>query len=343
MKLSVVCLGFALITGCAVHTQTAAGEPSVVQPPPPTTATRPPPSELQTFKENLEHAKVDAEKAGWLVKEVVLIPERHAALVIYEPAPASAPATRVARVDAVGAGPYQVVSTESGLIDVMKTRRGSLLWDLRGDGSKSVVIHLTPCGANCGVARPLVLELTKADSFQAAKAHPECPTCMRDEDADGVPEFEVRLAQLSIAPCSRVSCGPAGALLVDVRGVERWDGQKFARDLKLFAPLYRERFKLAERDAERVKRATERQKTCPLNVLGVAARVYVYSRLTGNSGGDALKTADRLMRGWDTRPCAKEFDLLAPPKGWNELSKELEAVVLPRLEAPAAGSSPTSD
>jgi hypothetical protein len=204
-------LALAALGACAVRASPAeSASPVAVAPPPrvPSEPRPPPDPELASFRNNLEQAKAVAERAGWLVKEVVEIPDQRAALLIYGPKPARAPSYRVARVDAVGAGPYRVISSESGMVDVMRTRAGSLLWDLHGDGSKFVVVHLTPCGANCGVARPLVLELA-GDSFKAAAAVPECPTCERDEDADGVPEWEVRLASLSIAPCSRVSCGPS--------------------------------------------------------------------------------------------------------------------------------------
>lgn len=307
------------------------GEPVSV-PPPPRTSAAPQDPALASFRDNLEHAKTDAERAGWVVKEVVPIPDHHAALVLYDPTPEKAPAFKLARVDAVGAGAYQVVSSESGMVDVMKTREGSPLWDLRGDGSKSVVIHLTPCGANCGVAKPLVLELD-GHAFKKPVQAPECPTCLRDEDKDGVPELEVRLASLTIAPCSRTSCGPSSALLVEVRGVERWNGSRYAKDLALLVPLYAERLKAAKQDAEAVKKTNNKSKICPLNALSVAVRLYAYGRLTGESRGDALARAGEVMRGWDTKPCSTEYDLLAPPKRWNELEKELEAVELPRLEA----------
>ncbi len=328
-------LGLALVlasAGCAGVTPTAGTAPVTVAAAPPPTPSRPPDPLLISFRQNLEHAKVEAERAGWVVKEVVPIPEHHAAIVIYGPTPEKAPASRVARVDAIGAGPYQVVSSQSGMVDVMKKRDGSLLWDLRGDGSKSVVIHLTPCGANCGVAKPLVIDLVE-HGFKLASTAPECPTCLRDEDADGVPEFEVRLGALSIAPCSRVSCGPSSALLVEVRGLERWDGARYARDLALLTPLYAERLRRTQLDADVVRKSSSKSRVCPLNALSVATRLYVYSRLGGESRADALDRADRLMRGWDTLPCSTEFDLLAPPKRWRELQKELEALPVPTLTA----------
>lgn len=329
-----VALSVLALAGACTTTRGQGPEPVVVAAAAPTpTATRPPDPRLRSFRENLEHAKADAERAGWQVKEVIEIPDHHAALVLYDPTPASAPATRVARVDAVGAGPYAVTSAESGIIDAIKTRAGSLLWDLRGDGSKSVVLHLTPCGANCGVAKPLVLELDAEEhSFHRPAAAPDCPTCSSDEDGDGVPEFEHRLVSVAIAPCSRASCGPASALEVEVRGLERWNGSRYARDLARFVPLYAARLRQAKKDSESLKKTAHKSKICPLAALSVAARTYVYGRLAGESRADARSRADEILRGWDTRACTTEYDLLAPPKTLGELMKELEAVSLPRLE-----------
>lgn len=325
---------FALVALAALGCVGGAGpavRPAAVPAPTGAAPAQPPDPLLVSFRENLEHAKQDAERAGWQVREVVPIPGHHAAVVLYDPSPETAPATRVARVDAVGAGPYQVVTSESGMVDVVKTRAGSLLWDLRGNGSAAVVIHLTPCGAHCGVAKPLVVELA-GHAFKAATLSPECPTCLDDRDRDGVPELEFRLATLTVAPCSRASCGPASALLVEVRGLERWDGQRYARDLAVLRPLYAARLRQAESDAESVKKAPAKARTCPLNALGVAARLYVYARLGGESRADALARADRAMSGWDTQPCATEYDLLAPPRRWQALRTELEALPLPTLK-----------
>ena len=174
------------------------------------------------------------------------------------------------------------------------------------------------------------MELT-AQGFVAPPAAPECPTCLHDEDKDGVPEFELRLAALSVAPCSRVSCGPAAALTAEVRGLESWNGKTFARDLPALEPLYFERLKRAKREAEKVRRASSKSKVCPLNALQVAAQLFVYSRLTGNSEQGALADADDVMQGYDTALCSKEYDLLAPPRSWKELREELRNVQLPTL------------
>jgi hypothetical protein len=286
---------------------------------------------LRRRLENLARANEEAEQQGWLPRQTTLVPGHNSAIVLYGPKPERAPAYKVARVQAVGSGAYQVVSAESGLIDLMKTKQGSLLWDLRGDHSSSVVLHLTPCGAHCGIAKPLVLELHD-DHWRVQPVAPTCPTCIHDRNRDGTPEFDVRLAELAVAPCSRVSCGTSGALLVEVRGFEVWDGKGYARDLAELVPAYRDLLEEARRAARRAERHGAKRQMCPLNPLQVAARLYVYARFGGESRDDALKQADRVMKGYDFAACKTEYDLLGEPKGWSELREEMAAWQLPRLE-----------
>lgn len=306
-------------------------EPVGVAPVPSSPPGNPPDPAERSFRENLARANEEAEQNGWLPKQTTLVPGHRVAIVVYAPKPERAPAYKVARVQAVGSGAYQVVSAESGMIDLMKTKQGSLLWDLRGDHSASVVLHLTPCGAHCGIAKPLVLEL-QDDHVRVQPVAPACPTCIHDRNRDGIPEFDVRLAALAVAPCSRVSCGPSGALLVDVRGFEVWDGKQFDRDLAELAPAYQALLEEARRAARRAERHGAKRKMCPLNPLQVAARLYVYSRLAGESRDDALKRADRVMKGYDFAACKTEYDLLAEPKPWSELREEMAGWELPRLQ-----------
>jgi hypothetical protein len=319
-----------LATACVTtHSEQPVNDP----PPPPAKKARRPRSEdpiQRALDDNIVADQERAEKAGWLVKKVIEVPDAHVALVLYRPSPEKAPAYKVARLDAVGATPEAPISVESGMIDIAKTRDGKLTWDLRGDGARSIVVNLTPCGPSCGVAKPFVLELS-GDRFVQPPSAPSCPTCLQDENKDGIPEFELRLLDLKVAPCSRASCGPSVALLVEVRGLEAWDGQGYARDLAEFEPFYFERLKRARQDAEVVKRATTKGKICPLNALQVATRVYVYSRLTGEGRGDALTAADEIMKGYTLDPCRKEYDLLDAPRPWADLRGELDGLSLPTL------------
>ncbi len=285
----------------------------------------------QSLSQSIAQAEEEAKRAGWLKKEIVEIPEPPAAIILYEPVPEQAPATLIARFDAVSAAGSDVVSGESGMIDVLKTRKGALLWDLRGDGSHHVVLHLTPCGANCGQAQPRVLELTQR-GFVNAKTAPECPTCVTDVDRDRVPEFAYRMFALKVAPCARSSCGPSYALEVAVRGVESWEGGRYERGLRDFIPLYFDRLRKAKRDAKRVRSAKNKSQICPLNALRVAAESYVYGRLIGEKEPHALKTADKIMAGYTMAPCSREFDLLAPPRTWGEIRDELTKASLPKLD-----------
>jgi hypothetical protein len=284
----------------------------------------------RAFRAHLQDVQREANRKGWLVSEVVTIPERRAAIVLYDPSERIAKATKTARYEAVSEhGP--VLSGESGMIDVVKTKRDALLWDLTGRGSDSVVLHLTPCGPHCGQAKASVLSLRNG-RFEVPAHTPECPTCIQDQDRDGTPEFTYRMFALKIAPCARASCGPASALEVEVRGIESYHDGKYARDLRDFVPMYFDRLKEARTVARRVRRATGKSKTCPLNALRTAAEIYVYGRLIGENEPAALKDADSIMRGYDFRPCSKEYDLLDSPKDWEALRGELTAQTLPELQ-----------
>ncbi|HMR77913.1 MAG TPA: hypothetical protein PKD61_22540 [Polyangiaceae bacterium] len=318
------------LPGCGPSAaQTTPAQPIVNSAPP--AGAPAPQSELQRLRKHLAHAEEKARHAGWLKKEVVEIPDPPAAIVLYEPAPDQAPATLVARFDAVSAAGSQVLTGQSGMVDVQKTKQGALLWDLRGNGSRSVVLHLTPCGASCGQAQPRVLDLTAA-GFADATAAPECPTCATDLDRDRIPEFAYRMVNLKVAACARVSCGPSYALEVQVRGLESWEAGAFQRDLRDFIPLYFDRLRDAKRDAKRARRAKNKSEVCPLNALRVASELYVYGQLIGEKEADALKSADAVMAGYSMGPCEQEYDLLGPPRTWGELREELTKVKLQKLE-----------
>jgi hypothetical protein len=281
---------------------------------------------------NVRRAIQTADGEGWLPKQTVQIPGRGGVIVLYEPKPESAPATKAMRADAVGAtgAPYTI---QSGIIDVVKSPEKSVLWNLTGDGPRFVVLNLVRCEPHCGAPAPVVLELSREDAFSRAKSAPECPTCIQDADRDGVPEFTFRMVELEIAPCSRVSCGPEVALRVQVRGFESWDGQRFARNLRAFVPLYATRLTAARAEVKRVRRAAKKKTTCPLDALRVAAELFAYGRLTGVGELQAFKETDAVMAGYSTAPCNKEFDLLAKPRAWVELRSELVSEKLPTLDA----------
>jgi hypothetical protein len=329
----ILLLPFAL--GCA-STSPGEAKPPAVELPSASGAAPAKPADpaIANLQNNLEHAQDEAATAGWRVTKVTEIPGHHAAIVTYHPDRQHAMAYKTARVDAVSGGAYRVISNQSGMIDLMRTPSGALTWDLRGDGKSSVVINLTPCGANCGVAKSMVLELD-GDHFFVPPSTPACPTCMKDDDRNGVPEFERGLVRLVVAPCSRASCGPSAELMVEVRGLETWDGQKYADDLAELRPLYFERLKRARHEADTVQRESQKSKICPVGAIQAAADLFVYSRFIGESRGDALRLAARVMKGYDTTPCSTEYDLLASPKPWSDLVAELGHVELPPLERAA--------
>jgi hypothetical protein len=285
-----------------------------------------------SLESNLERNREEAESQGWRKKDVVQLgPD--AAVAIYKKANHPARAPRVARADVVTSGAYAPQSFVNGMIDVMRAPGGSFFWDLRGDKSTSLVLNLTPCAASCGVAVSRVVELVQG-RFVLPPTQPECPTCMGDRNHDGVPEFEVPLLTLVVAPCSRVSCGPSLSLRVEVRGYEAWDGTKYAREQAEFEPLYFEKLKHTRAEVARARRHTKdkKAKICPLGVLQTAAELFVYSRYIGESRGDALEQADDVLKGYSLQRCKQEYELLSEPKGWPELRAELGAAQLPELK-----------
>ncbi len=283
------------------------------------------------FQNNLQRALAAARDAGWVENRRITIPGHDAVLVIYEPTPDKAQAMIQQRVDAIGAAPDNVITRDAGMIDVSRTKDGKVLWDLRGKGADSVLVELTPCGAHCGVPTTLALELHD-DRFSVADSAPACPTCIHDLDGDGIPEFDFPLIQLSIGPCSYASCGNSYALEVDVQGYESWDGKRFAKNLELFKTLYERALQNAEQEAKQLG-AAPKAGVCPTDALRVAGELYAYGRLTGEPLGTALAAADAVMKGYSTKPCTKQHDLLAAPKSWRVLRGELSKTSLPTLDA----------
>jgi len=283
------------------------------------------------FQQNLERTLARARDAGWVENRRVVIPGHNAVLVVYEPMPDKAQATIQQRIDAIGAAPDNVISRESGMIDVSRTRQNKLLWDLRGKGAHSVLVALTPCGAHCGIPETLVLDLDD-DRFSVPASAPACPTCRHDLDGDGIPEFDFPLLQLSIGPCSHASCGNSYALEVEVQGYASWDGQRFAKNLALFKPLYDKALEKARGEATKLASASKAG-VCPTDALRVAGELYAYGRLTGQPAGTALAAADAVMSGYSMQPCTKQHDLLAGPKSWRVLRGELSKTRLPTLDA----------
>jgi hypothetical protein len=310
------------------------GEPPPPAPPParPTPPSKPvaaDPAASGSLGANLARNQEEAEASGWKKKEVVeLGPD--AAVAIYRKARKAAHAPREARADTVTAGHYAPQSFVNGIVDVARAPGGSFFWDLRGDKSTSIVLNLTPCSAHCGVPEPKVVELVSG-RFVVPNTQPECPTCIGDRNRNGVPEFEVALLRLDVAPCSRVSCGPSLFLRAEVRGYEAWDGSKYARELSEFEPLCFERLKKTKAEVARAKRSQKKAKICPLSVLQTAAELFVYSRYIGESKGDALEQADDVMKGYSLERCRTEYELLGSPKSWAELRSELSQAALPEL------------
>ncbi len=292
-----------------------------------------PASPERVFRDNLARAQAASERAGWVLSRRIDVEGHHAALLVYDPVPERAGAALSQHFDAVGARPGAVpVSGDSGMIDVSRTADGSLLWNLRGDGARFVIVELTPCGANCQIPEPRVLELDAGDGLAAASSAPACPTCISDQDADGIPEFDVALASLEVGGCPRVACGPIYALRIDVEGYESWDGAAFARNLASFKPLYERKLDDARVAAKALATSPNKSAVCPDDALRAAGGLYVYGVLLGERPADAIKHADAAMAGYTTKPCQARFDMFDAPKPWSALRAALLATSLPTLD-----------
>jgi hypothetical protein len=302
-----------------------------------------PAAELES---NLERARREAAAQGWQHQETLRLDGKHAALVRYDAQPGT-PAFGDAvagkqRVEAIAAGGFAPVAEEETMAEVARTPKGEIAWDLRGDGGTQVVITLTACGANCSPAGDVVLELGPGGWARAAGA-PACPTCVHDDDSDGVPEFDRPLITLSLGGCPRVACGASYSLDVAAPGPEAWDGQAFSATRASFRRIYEQRLADAKKrgaearrallDARKAGRAPD-DGLCPLGALEAAAKVYAYSRVLGTPKARALGGADAIMRGLSTEPCAEERMLFEPPPSWKDLRARLASAVLPVLEKP---------
>lgn len=293
----------------------------------------------ERLRANLARAEREARAGGWELSRRIDLPGHRAAVLVFDPVPERAEARVTSRVIAVGAGSDgREVVRDSGMVDVMQTEQGSFLWDLTGDGARFVLIGLTPCAANCQRTETLVLELGAGDDFTVLDSAPGCPSCARDEDGDGIPEFETPLVSLELGGCPRVACGPLYALMVEVSGYESWNGKRFSKELALFAPLYVKRLAAARQAARAFPPAAGAKPSCPVDELRTAAELYVYGVLSGVSPDAAAREMDAVMKGRSTAPCEAERSMFQPPASWPELRAKVRAASLPVLATKRSAS-----
>ncbi len=301
---------------------------------PPSAATLPapaaPPSAATpvTIDVRLAQARAAAQTAGWTHHDTTRVPGRSLGFVHYTN-PTSPLNERLDVVGETGA----THTLEASTFEIQKTKAGSMLWDLRGDGARFAVVEATECGANCTFPTQHVFE-ARGGAWVRPASVPRSPTMGRDDDHDGIPEFPVHLASLVVASCPRVACGPAYALSVDVEGLESWDGARFATDLRPLAPLYAPKLVAAQLESVAARAQPDKGNVCPLDALRAAAKVFVYSRLFGADATQALAEADKTMAGYSTATCERVGDqagYLSDVKPWSALRAELWRVTVPRL------------
>lgn len=234
--------------------------------------------------------------------------------------------TRADAVSTTGAP----IRLEASRLDIAKPATGGVLWNLRGDGARFLVVLPSSCGANCQPEAPRVLELLPTGWARPAQV-PERPDSARDEDGDGVPELSFTLAHVHVAPCPRVSCGHTYEVGVTVDGLEGWDGARFARNRPSFRRLYEARLAAAKAEAFNLQTYGDKRQ-CPTAALSAAARVYLYSRILGEPDAIALRSADTAMQGFDTARCAEPTGPAnGTPKPWPAIRAELARTQLPSL------------
>lgn len=244
-----------------------------------------------------------------------------------------------ATLEAIGAGNQPAFRIEAREIELVSK---DAPWDLRGDGGRAIVVRVAECRAGCAVtsARAArgeeVVELT-AGAWKSAAVRPRFPSSMRDDDGDGVPEFDTLLARFRVAECERPGCAPGDGLDVDVLGIEAFDGAKFADDLRVFTGLYRGRLAWAREEAKRMRALPSKPSVCPLEAIAIAASIDVYGRILGGVETEALAEADGAMFGFDTAACESARQT-GPAVPWSGLRYAVGAVKIPRLARGSATS-----
>ncbi len=323
-ELVVVVLGF--VSGACRPPPLAPADTAVRVPPTPAATAReqaPPRRSLTNeLADNHRELLSRLEAQGWIVNRTIEIDRGPAVVVVSEPGRGDAE-PMVSRVDVAGPGASRELFRETSVVDLVRHPVDeSLVWDLRGDGGKQVVVTLVPCGANCGLPEFWVLELGDDGPREMSPA-PPCPSCVVGKTADGVPVL-VEDVELTIASCARVSCGPTYALSVTVPKLLLWDGSRFSDTAAALRPVYESR--------HRERAVISSAAACPVSSLQAAAELYFQLRVLGMAARDARRAVDREYPPRPMSPCLKTHALLSTPRSWDALLDELEGVGIPVLE-----------
>jgi hypothetical protein len=240
-------------------------------------------------------------KEGWLLRDLHSVPGHEATVAVIDQQEPLASCNRSQPLLLLGRKDVLSTSLTSGYA-LLSAPNGALLWDLRGDGPRALVVEERLCNFATTTAIYGLDEKGEWNQWED-DARPSCVTCTRpkEETLDGKPLFSKFAVSLMVA-----SGGPYFPTSPYVYLIEAWDGQRFRTDLPAFAPLYERRL-LAAR--EMGKRARARgSSSCNAEIFLAAGEIYVYSHVLGKNQAAALAEVDKLVKGISTKPCAKNHE-----------------------------------
>jgi hypothetical protein len=237
-------------------------------------------------------------------------------LVFYDNPQHEGPGSEI-RLDIVT--PAGVVSAEGPELDTV-SYKGQVVVSLTGGKPDSLIVTQLICGAmNCsGNGDDTVFEYRNG-AWSKAKLRPVLPRSIQDYDRDGVPEFQFPIVEIEVFECG-VPCRVSRENMVELFGLEQWDGAKFARDLSTLRAWYDARYRAAVAAVAQANPAGSAD-SCPAEAVGHAAARYVYGRIHGETHAVASTASSALGAALDTSQC----DI-----SWPELAAALKKAVLPR-------------
>ncbi|MBE7481645.1 MAG: hypothetical protein HS104_16900 [Polyangiaceae bacterium] len=205
---------------------------------------------------------------------------------------------------------------------------------LTGGEPDTLVFQDIICGANCSGRRDddIVLRFSNG-RWSRPKAVPKRPYTHQDWDGDGVPEFTYPILSMKAYDCSDTMCRSLAANIVEVRGIEQWDGVRFTANLSALLPWYKREAERARAQATNNEGETQAKEPddCPANALSLAAARYIYGVVDGEAKADAMAAADRFARRLDTSACTID---------WSALRSRAMAAKLPRFGASTSKMKP---
>jgi hypothetical protein len=177
----------------------------------------------------------------------------------------------------------------------LRAASGSLLFDLRGDGGKSVVFAQVNGGRDCTNGTDVVYEFV-ADTWVIPPKVPEKPSEFSEAPAGATPSFPVDLFSFVMG---EAEWAINGLWVISVVGWESWDGSAYSRRAAPHLEAYHQAYERSAAEA----RAAHGPASCTADELSLAAEIYVFGTLLGISEKELLQAADRVMAGRPTKPC----------------------------------------